>query len=255
MGVDIADYDNDSLPDVFLTHFASDYSTLYHNQGGFLFEDISGQTPLMESGWHMVSWGTRFIDLNLDGWKDILYINGHVTPFLIDSQTDEIYYQPIQAFLNLQGKKFIDVSKQLGEDPQMGKAGRGAAFGDIDNDGDIDILVANLNDTPSLFRSDRRDANHWVMFKTRGVKSNRDGIGTRIMVRAGGLDQYWEIKRAVSIFSASDPRAHFGLGEAEKIDLVRVEWPSGTVQEFTGLNSDTHYLIDEKKGLGREFDR
>jgi hypothetical protein len=254
MGVDIADYDNDGLMDAFLTHFASDYSTLYHNQGDLLFEDVSGQTPLMEAGWHMVSWGTRFIDLNLDGWKDIFYINGHVTPFLIDSETDEKYYQPAQAFLNQAGKGFIDVSKELGQDIQVGKAGRGAAFGDIDNDGDIDVLVANLNDTPSLFQNHRRDQNHWVMFKTVGHASNRDGIGARITLTAGGITQVWDIKRTVSIFSASDPRAHFGTGTADSIEKVQILWPSGKSQVFSNLKADRHYLIDEEKGVRKEFE-
>jgi len=254
MGVDIADYDNDGLLDAFVTHFASDYPTLYHNQGRLLFEDVTGQTPLMESSWHMVGWGTRFVDLDLDGYKDIFYINGHVTPFLIDSDTEEVYYQPAQAFLNLKGKGFRDISRELGSDIQTGKAGRGAAFGDIDNDGDIDILVANLNDRPSLFRADRTGGNHWVMIRTRGRKSNRDGIGSLITLTAGGIRQIWEIKRAVSIFSAGDPRAHFGLGLAEKIDRVRIRWPSGKIQEFNDLEPNTHYLVDEETGIRREFE-
>jgi hypothetical protein len=253
MGVDIADYDNDGLLDAFLTHFASDYSTLYHNQGELLFEDVTGQTPIMEAGWHMVSWGTRFVDLNHDGWKDIFYINGHVTPFLIDSETGEKYYQPAQAFLNNQGQGFINISEKLGDDIQVKKAGRGAAFGDIDNDGDIDILVANMNDNPSLFRTNSSNQNHWVMFRTRGHSSNRDGIGARITLTAGDKKQIWEIKRTVSIFSASDPRAHFGLGKADMIDKVHIRWPSGKTQEFTKLAADQHYLIDEEHGIREEF--
>lgn len=254
MGVDIADYDNDGLLDAFLTHFSVDYSTLYRNQGNLLFEDITGQTPIMEDDWNKVSWGTRFVDLNHDGWKDILYANGHVAPFLIDSDTGEQYYEPISLYINQQGKNFVNAGRMAGNDIQVGKAGRGVAFGDFDNDGDIDFLVANLNDTPSLFRNDLSTDNHWVMFRTVGRQSNRDGIGARISVTTGDLTQIWEVKRAVSIFSASDPRAHFGLGPHERIDLVRVEWPSGKVQESRNIKADRHYVIDEEGGIRPEFE-
>jgi peptidoglycan hydrolase-like protein with peptidoglycan-binding domain len=253
MGVDMADYDNDSRIDAFLTHFASDYSTLYRNKGKLQFEDVTGQTPILKSGWHQVGWGTRFLDFDHDTRKDLLIVNGHVTPFLIGNKTAEVYYQPMSAYQNLGGNNFKNVSKTIGRDAQVGKAGRGAAFGDFDNDGDTDLLVANLNDTPSLFRSDLESQHHWVMFRTRGVKTNRDGIGARITVVTGETKQIWEIKRAVSIYSASDPRAHFGLAAARNIDLVKVEWPSGTVQEFTDVRADRHYLIHETEGIGPEF--
>ncbi|HOM98724.1 MAG TPA: ASPIC/UnbV domain-containing protein, partial [Acidobacteriota bacterium] len=123
---------------------------------------------------------------------------------------------------------------------------------DYDNDGDLDIVVANMNDRPALLRCDRRDSNHWVMFKLRGRKSNRDGIGARITVRTGELKQLWEVKTAVSIFSASDPRAHFGLGSAAVIDEVTVNWPSGGIQRFENVAADCHYLIDEADGLAKE---
>jgi hypothetical protein len=127
------------------------------------------------------------------------------------------------------------------------------AFGDFDNDGDIDFVIVNLNGPPQFYRNEGTAGKHWVMFRTRGTKTNRDGIGTRITVLTGELSQIWEIKRSVGIYSASDPRAHFGLGEADKIDRVRVEWPSGTVQEFRDVAADRHYLIDEESGLQTEF--
>jgi enediyne biosynthesis protein E4 len=253
MGVDIADFDNDGLMDVFVTHFSSDYSTLYRNQGNLLFEDITGQTPIMESGWHHVGWGTRFVDVNSNGWKDIIYFNGHVAPFLMDSDTEETYYQPASLFLNREGEGFINASERAGPDFTKGRAGRGAAFADFDNDGDIDCLAANLNGLPALLRSNRRDENNWVMFKTRGRTSNRDGIGSRITLRAGGLTQIWEVKTAVSIFSASDPRAHFGLGKAERVESVEIRWPSGTTQRFEDLAPNLHYVIDEEEGISPQF--
>ena len=126
------------------------------------------------------------------------------------------------------------------------------AFADFDNDGDIDFLIACLNARPKLLRSDRRDHNHWLMVRSVGTKSNRDGIGARLTVQAGGLSQIWEIKRTVGIYSCSDPRAHFGLGTATKVDLLRVAWPSGRIQEFHDIAADAHYVVDEAAGLSRE---
>ena len=131
--------------------------------------------------------------------------------------------------------------------------GRGMAFADFDNDGDMDFLIGNLNGTPRLYRHQGAAPNHWVMFRANGVRSNRDGIGTRITVVTGKLRQVWEVKRTVGIYSASDPRAHFGLGKARRIDRVEVKWPSGVVQEFKDVAADRHYRIDETKGLENEF--
>ena len=133
----------------------------------------------------------------------------------------------------------------------MPEVSRGVAFGDVDNDGDIDFIVANMNGTPSLFRCDQRGSNHWMMFQTVGRQSNRDGIGTRITVETDDLTQVWEIKRTLGIYSVSDSRAHFGLGAASKADRVVVRWPSGKVQEFKNVPADFHYVVDEEEGLKR----
>ncbi len=126
------------------------------------------------------------------------------------------------------------------------------AFGDYDNDGDIDMLIANLNDPPTLLRNDLRSENHWVMFKTVGRTCNREGIGTRISVTCGGLTQNWEVKRAKAIYSGSDPRAHFGLGTARTIERVVVRWPDGRTQSFENLPADMHYVIDQDAGLRKQ---
>jgi len=252
MGVDVADYDNDSRMDVFATHFASDYSTLYHNEGNLVWEDATLKSELRKSYGLLVSWGTRFADFNNDGWKDIYHSNGHVYPFLENGHFEERYKQPGTLFLNQKNGTFLDVSSQAGPGIQTRRSGRGAAFADFDNDGDIDMIVANMNDSPLLLRNDRSDSNHWITFKAVGRKSNRDGIGTRITAAAGNLHQIWEIKRTVGIYSASDPRAHFGLGPYDKVELLKVQWPSGRVQEFKNVAADGHYVLDEQEGIRRE---
>ena len=253
MGVDVADYDNDLQMDVFSTHFASDYSTLYHNEGSLVWEDATVKSELRRSYGLLVGWGTRFADFNNDGWKDIYHSNGHVYPFLETSHFEERYNQPGTLFLNQKNGTFLDVSSKAGAGIATRKSGRGVAFADFDNDGDIDLIVANMNDSPLFLRNDRGDSNHWVMFKTVGRKSNRDGIGARLTAITGKLQQVWEIKRTVGIYSASDPRAHFGLGLFTHVDLLKVQWPSGKVQEFKNVTADAHYVLDEEEGMRKEM--
>jgi hypothetical protein len=255
MGIDAADYDNDGQLDIFSTHFANDYCTLYRNLNTNLFEDVSNRAGLVQPDWLYVSWGTRFIDFNHDGWKDLIHSNGHVYPFLTEAGWTEKYTQPTTAFLNRGDGTFADVSRSAGDDLQKQILGRGVAFGDLDNDGDIDFLVANLGSTPVLYRNDLDTTSHWIMFRTRGHRSNRDGIGARITVTTGSLKQVWEIKRTVGIFSASDPRAHFGLGSSTKADSVAIHWPSGKTQQFRDVPASLHYLIDEEEGLKEEFEK
>jgi len=252
MGVDIADYDNDGLMDVFSTHFAGDYSTLYHNEGNLVWEDVTLKSQLRKTYGLLVGWGTRFADFNNDGWKDIYHSNGHVYPFLESSRFEERYNQPGTLFLNQMNGTFLDVSSKAGAGMQVRKSARGVAFADFDNDGDIDLIVANMNDSPLLLRNDRSDSNHWITVKTLGRKSNRDGIGARLTAVTGKLQQIWEIKRTVGIYSASDPRAHFGLGTYDRVDLLEVRWPSGKVEEFNHVAADAHYVMDEQQGLRRE---
>jgi enediyne biosynthesis protein E4 len=252
MGVDVADYDNDGRLDVFATHFASDYSTLYHNEGNLLWEDATLKSELRKSYGLLVGWGTRFADFNNDGWKDIYHSNGHVYPFLQNNRFEERYEQAGTLLLNRKNGTFLDISSQAGTEIQTRRSGRGAAFADFDNDGDIDVIVANMNDSPLLLRNDRSDANHWIILKAVGRKSNRDGIGTRLTAVSGSLRQIWEIKRTVGIYSASDPRAHFGLGPYDKVELLKVQWPSGRVQEFKNVAADGHYVLDEQEGIRRK---
>jgi hypothetical protein len=253
MGVDVADYDNDGLLDAYITHFAADYGTLYHNDGNLFFRDVTAKAQIQAPEYPYVGWSTRFVDLNNDGWKDIFHANGHVYPFMEQRPAGpERFREPHSLYLNRRDGSFLDASALAGPGIRKPTVGRGVAFADFDNDGDIDFAVAVMNGSPQLFRNDQAGTNHWVMFRTVGRTSNRDGIGARITVTTGELRQVWEIKRTVGIYSCSDPRAHFGLGSAGRIDLVRVRWPSGKVQEFKDVPADHHYLVDEGSGLGEE---
>jgi hypothetical protein len=250
MGVDLADYDNDGRLDAYCAHFAADSSTLYRNLGNLLFEDVTAKAHIQTPEYPFVSWGTRFVDLNLDGWKDIFHANGHVYPFMQEHPTGrETFRQPHTLYLNLGDGTFLDASTLAGPGLQAPAVGRGVAFADFDNDGDVDFAIANLNGSPQLFRNDQTSHHHWVTFRTVGRRSNRDGIGARLTVSTGSLRQVWEVKRTVGIYSCSDPRAFFGLGESTRVDLLRVRWPSGTVQEFRNVPGDRHYVLDESEGL------
>jgi hypothetical protein len=252
MGVDAADYDNDGRIDLYSAHFANDFGTLYHNLGGLLFEDVTARARIREPGWPYVKWGTGFVDLDQDGWKDIVHANGHVYPHLRSATGRETYEQPaLSVYLNNRDETFRDASAEVGPDAEKRVLGRGTAFADLDNDGDLDIVVACLDARPLVLRNDSAGG-HWLMLRTVGRRSNRDGIGTRVTVRTDALSQVWEVKRTVGIYSCSDPRAHFGLGEARRADLVRVEWPSGKVDEFREVPADQHYRVSEAEGLSPE---
>ena len=251
MGVDAADYDNDGRLDLYATHFANDYSTLYRNLGGMEFEDVTARAHIRDTAW--VSWGTRFVDLDHDGWKDLVKVNGHVYPHLRGATSGESYEQPaLTVYLNNRDGTFRQALAEAGSAAAKPVVGRGAAFADFDNDGDVDVLVACLDSRPLLLRNDQSGERHWLMLRTVGRRCNRDGIGARVSVRTGPLEQVWEVKRSVGIFSASDPRAHFGLGAAARVDVLRVAWPSGKLDEFRDVAADAHYLVDEEKGLSRE---
>ncbi len=252
MGIDAADFDNDGLLDVFVAHFASDFSTLYRNEGDLIFKDVTGEAGIQATEWLLVAWSSAFIDVNHNGWKDLLHVNGHVYPFLLDGQMKETYGQPGTLYLNQKDGTFVDVGHLAGSDFMKPTVSRGAAFGDIDNDGDIDVVVANLNDVPQVFRNDRTDRNQWVMFHLVDRRDHREQLGARIEITCGSLRQVREIRRTVGIYSASDPRAHFGAGSCETLDRVEVRWVDGTKSRFEGVSTGRHYVIDKSGTLEEE---
>jgi hypothetical protein len=243
MGVTLGDYDHDGKLDLFVTNFDDDYNTLYHNDGRGSFTDVSYAAKLAAVSLPYVGWGTKFFDYDNDGWADLLVVNGHVYPQL------PTYKQRNLVHHNDRDGTFSEVGVQLGAPFNEKRTGRGAAFGDIDNDGDVDLIINNLDGTPQLLRNDGGSSNNAVIVKTVGVKGNRDGIGARVSVVSGDLKQVEEVYSGGSYISQNDLRLHFGLGKRTKVDLLEVRWPSGVVEKITGVNANTIATIKEGQGL------
>ncbi len=250
MGIDAGDYDGDGRPDLFLTTYQDDYKTLYHNDGRLRFSDVTYAARIGQVSFNRLSWGTAFQDFDNDGWPDLFVASGHVYPQVDGARLpQETYAQGNQVLRNLGNGTFADVTATAGPGLQVVKSSRGAAFGDYDNDGRMDAVVVNMDDTLTLLHNTSPSAHHWLTVRTIGARSNRDGIGARVRLRAGGREQVREVKTSGSFASASDPRVHFGLGPASKIESLEVKWPSGTVQTFTDVPGDRVILVHEEKGL------
>src|SRR5499427_2032520 len=248
MGVAIGDYDRNGTMDVFKTNFAGDTSTLYGNSGDGLCQDRTFAAGIgLNTRW--LGWGTGFVDLDNDGWLDLFLVNGHVYPEVVQIKTEAAYRQRKVVYRNLGDSRFADVTDRLGPPATTPKAGRGAAFGDFDNDGQIDVAIANVNDQPDLFRLKGDPANHWITVKLVGVQSNRDAIGARVHAVAGGVQQWQEVRGGGSYLSQNDFRVHFGLGAATRVDRLDVRWPNGLEESWERLDVDRFHTL--KEGSGR----
>jgi predicted nucleotidyltransferase len=248
MGVDAGDYNGDGFPDLIVTNFSHDYNTLYENGPPGLFTDRSYATGIASTAGPYLGWGVKFIDIDNDGRLDVFIANGHVYPEVDKHGLGTQYHQRKQVFLN-EGTRFRHASAEIGGGLLLEKSSRGAAFGDYDNDGDIDVLVINMNDRPTLLRNDTAAGNHWITIRLAGVKSNRDGIGARVRIEAGKRRQMTTARGDGSYMSSSDMRAHFGLGDATRVDRLEIRWPSGVVETATGLAADRFYLAREGAGI------
>ncbi len=250
MGLSLGDFDNDGRFDIVKTNFIGDYPNLYRNLGKGFFADISVRAGLAVNP-DYVLWGTGLVDLDNDGWKDVLQVSGHVYPEVARIDARETYKRPRLVYRNLGSGKFEDVSAMSGPGITKEFASRGAAFGDFDNDGDMDVVVMNMHEAPSLLRNDLKSENHWVKLLLEGTKSNRSAIGATVTVRAGGMVQNDAVLSQSSFLSHNDLRLHFGLGKAERVDSISVVWPSGTVEEFEGVAADGLYRLVEGSGAAK----
>lgn len=245
MGVDFADYDNDGWPDLFINALAKQKYALFHNRAG-TFEYTSGPSGIATNSMNHSGWGTKFIDYDNDGQKDLFIGQGHVMDNIDLTQPDVRYLEPPMLLRNVFGK-FVDVSSQSGPAFQEPQAARGVAFGDFDNDGFIDIAV-NGNGQRAVLLKNGGNANHWLIIDTVGIKSNRDGIGAQLhIVSDDGREQYALVSTASSYLSASDKRVYFGLGSARSVKLLEVKWPSGISQQFRALKADQIFVAREQK--------
>jgi len=246
MGVSVGDYDRDGYFDIVKTNFDGDTPTLYHNNGDGTFFDNTLMAGLGRYTQY-VGWGTGFVDINQDGWLDIFMVNGHIYPEVDQHKLDRSYRQNRQVYMNLRDGTFADFSTQAGLAIKDRRSSRGAAIGDLDGDGSLEIVINNMYDTPSLLRNSG-DKGNWVIFKTLGTKSNRDGIGARVTIFAGGRRQMDEVRSGGSFISQNDLRLHFGIGDLSKVDRAEVMWPSGRNEFFSDLKAGEVILLEEGKG-------
>jgi len=246
MGTYFGDYTGDGWLDIIVTNFAEDLNTLYRNMNGKFFMDDS-----LLSGTGMtrmnLSWGTGFCDFDHDGDSDLFIANGHIYPQVADHQVGTEYHQHNHLFVN-EGGRFTERSKDAGPAFEIERSFRSAAFGDYDNDGDVDVLVTSLDDAPLLMRNDGPTA-HYLQIRLIGSKSNRDAVGARVILVAGGKGQLRERTGGGSYLAAHDPRLHFGLGQATRAEMIEVRWPSGHKEVFRDVAGDRTITIVEGEGI------
>ena len=245
MGVDFGDYDHDGRLDIFVTNFADQEDNLYHNLGAKGFDDVSWKAGLAKSSYPYVKWGTGFFDFDNDGWLDLFVASGHVYPQMDQLEGVARYKEPLLLHMNNHDGTFTESSAAAGLGAVPVASRRGAAFGDVANDGNVDVLLLNVGETPTLLMNHGVAGNHRVEFRLMGTKSNRAAIGARVTVRAGKLVQIGEVRGGASYLSQNDLRVHFGLGKVGMIDSVEVLWPSGAVQKFSGVAADQIYMLVE----------
>jgi hypothetical protein len=256
MGISAADYDLDGNLDMVKTNFAGDTPSLYHNIGSATFEDATFAAGL---GRHtqFLGWGCGFFDMDNDGWPDILICNGHVYPEVEQLKTEAGYPQQKLLYKNLRNGRFNDVSMQAGPGITVPVASRGCAFGDFDNDGDIDVVVNTVNDYPQLLRCDSASRRNWIKVRTIGTKSNRSGIGARLRCVTHPPDepkphqQIDEVRSGGSYISQNDLRVHFGLGKAEKVEILEIRWPSGQIDTLKDVKPNQLIYVREGEGVVR----
>jgi hypothetical protein len=250
MGVSAGDYDRDGWLDIFKTNFAGDTSTLYHNAGGAVFDDVTFPAGVgVNTRW--LGWGCGFLDADNDGWPDIFLVNGHVYPEVERLSTEAGYAQRKVLYRNLRNGRFRDVSEEVGGAVVEPTTARGAAFGDFDNDGDIDILINPVNAFPELLRAETGGRNNWLKLKLVGTKSNRSAIGARVKCVTADGTQIDEVRSGGSYYSQNDLRVHFGVGVNQKVKTIEIRWPSGQVDTLKDVPVNRILTVKEGSTINK----
>jgi hypothetical protein len=249
MGIDSADYDNDGWPDIVKTNFSDDANNLYRNDHNGEFTDMAGPAGFGPVSIPFLGFGAKFLDLDNDGWQDIFVANGHVNPQVDQHSFGVTYAERPLLFHNLKTGKFAEIGLHAGAPLGQRYVARGTASADFWNEGSESLLMSVLDSSPVLLRNRTPNLGHWIRFKTIGSRSNRDGFGARIALKAAGLTQNLEVRANSSFESACDPRGHFGLGSATRVDSIVVRWPSGQVDQLGPQTVDHELTVEEGKGL------
>lgn len=249
MGVDMGDYDHRGKLDIFVTEFVDQSDTLYHNNGADGFADVSWNSKIAQPSHPYVGWGTGFFDMDNSGWLDIFVANGHVYPQVDTIPNAAHFRQPMLLFRNKHDGTFEESGAAVGFSDIPLQSRRGAAFGDINNDGCVDIVTLNVGAPPSLLLNHCQNGNHRALFRLLGTKSNRLAIGARVTVKAGGITQFSEVKGGSGYISQNDLRQHFGFGKTAIIDEVTVRWPNGKTETIRDVPGDFIYTIVEGQGI------
>jgi hypothetical protein len=243
MGVALGDYMNNGLTSILISHFSDEYATLYRNDSGISFSDVSRTAGIARSTVPFVGWGDAFVDLDNSGWQDLFLVNGHVYPQVDDVKIGTSYREPKLLFQNQRDGTFKEVSAQSGSALQIPQVSRGVAVGDLFNSGELDIVIENLTGGPMILQAHSNPAHHWVSFELEGGPSNRLALNCRVRITTGKLQQVGEIHSGGSYLSQSDLRIHFGIAEANHIDKVEVFWPNGKTQAFQHVSADRFYRL------------
>jgi hypothetical protein len=249
MGVALGEYLHTGRLSLFVTHFSEEYAALFRNDGGMSFTDVSFHAGVAAPTIPYVGWGTSFFDFDNDGWPDLLLVNGHVYPQVDTLDVGARYREPKLLFLNRGDGTFRNISVLVGPAIQIPQVSRGAAFGDLFNDGRLEIVVENLDGKPMILHEEGGNHNHWIGFELAGTKSNRLALNARIKAVAGDLIQIDEVRSGGSYLSQNDLRIHFGLGSHERLDRVDILWPSGKTETLTNLAADHFYAVKEGEGI------
>ena len=250
MGVAIGDYDHRGRWNIVVTNFSDEYNALYRHEKDFLFTDASYATRTGKVSLPFVGWGVKFFDYDNDGWLDLMVVNGHVYPQLEKAGLELTYRQRKLVYRNDRNGTFTEVATDLGSALTAPAVSRGAAFGDLDNDGDIDVVINNLDGPLTVLRNDGGNANNFLMIDLVGRKSNRSAFGARVKVTAGDLVQVDERRSGGSYLSQNDVRLHFGLEKRQKVDRVEVRWPDGAIETLTGVEANRFIIITEGERSG-----